>query len=238
MTVLLHGFWGQPRDWNDVINKLSLGQEVLAPDLYKPGPLSPNHELSEWTQNFLSWLDHHAGRDPVRLVGYSMGARLALNAVIAHPERFKRVLLLSAAALLPLAALEARAEWEAMWREKFLTQPWSELEAAWQDQGVFVGSPPHPRRRCEELRESLGLSIGHWSVRRHPFEWEHVRRLKPSVEWAFGALDQKYLEIAKTLQELPVQGQITLIPNARHRLITDASAFIANWIENETELTP
>jgi hypothetical protein len=51
------------------------------------------------------------------------------------------------------------------------------------------------------------------------------------VEWAFGALDQKYVEFAKTLQALPVQGQITVIPNAGHRLTTDASDFIADWIQ-------
>jgi len=231
MTILLHGFWGQPQDWNEVLAKLSLGCEVLTPDLYEPGPLSPQHELTAWTQNFLSWLDHHAGTEALDLVGYSMGARLALNAAVANPARFRRVLLLSAAAQCPEEALSGRAEWEKNWAEKFRTQPWRELEAAWQDQPVFKASGQVPRRCSEALRESLALSLENWSVRRHPFGWEHVCRLKPSVEWAFGALDQKYLEVAKTLQDLPVQGQINIIPNAGHRLLTDAADFVAHWIE-------
>lgn len=232
MTVLLHGFWGQPQDWNQVLAKIPLGEEVVAPDLYEEGPLSPKHDLTAWTKNFLSWLDHHAGREKIQLIGYSMGARLALNAVIANHERFSRVLLMSGAAFIAKEDLQARAVWEELWRERFESQPWFELETAWQEQAVFGNSEPASRRHSERLRESLALSLTNWSVTKHPFEKEHVRRLGPHVQWAFGALDQKYLEVAKTLQELPVQGQISIIPNAGHRLITDAVSFAASWISN------
>lgn len=231
MTVLLHGFWGQPQDWNSVLGKISLGQEVLVPDLYEDGPLSPKHDLTAWTKNFLSWLDHHAGREPLRIVGYSMGARLALNAIIANPGRFAGALLMSGAAFIGKEDLQARAVWEELWRERFESQPWRELETAWQEQSVFTHSDTSARRHSEKLREVLPLSLTNWSVTKHPFDKEHVRRLGPSVQWAFGALDQKYLEMAKTLQDLPVQGQITIIPNSGHRLISDASDFVAKWID-------
>lgn len=230
MTILIHGFWGQPQDWNPVLAQLPLEHEVLIPDLYGTEALSPRHELKNWVQNFIAWLDHFAGNAPVELVGYSMGARLALNAVIAKPERFSRVLLLSSGVLIPAKAMADREQWERGWQEKFRSQPWRELEQTWQDQAVFGGSPQvSDRRRSDDLREGLALSLENWSIRRHPFEWEHVRRLKPGVEWAFGALDQKYLEVAKTLRELPVQGQINIIPNAGHRLISQS--FVAEWIK-------
>jgi len=229
MTVLLHGFWGQPQDWNQVLAKIPLGQEVMVPDLYEEGPLSPQHDLTAWTKNFHGWLDHHTA-GLVDLVGYSMGARLALNAVIARPEKFRRVLLMSGAAFIAAEDKQARAVWEELWKERFESQPWAELNSAWQEQSVFTGSESSPRRHSEALRESLALSLTHWSVTKHPFEKEHVRRLSSRVEWVFGALDQKYLEMAKTLQELPVQGQIHIIPNAGHRLIVDAANFAADWI--------
>ncbi len=231
MTVLLHGFWGGPQDWNQVLAKIPLGHEVLVPDLYEEGPLSPKHDLTAWTKNFLGWLDHHAGAEPIDLVGYSMGARLGLNAVIASPERFVRALLMSGAAFVSDEDRQARAVWEELWRERFESQPWRELEMAWQEQAVFTGSDTSARRHSELLRELLPLSLTNWSVTKHPFQKEHVRRLGPQVEWAFGALDQKYLEMAKTLQELPVRGQISVIPNAGHRLIADAVDFTAAWIE-------
>lgn len=231
MTVLLHGFWGRPQDWNLVLSKISLEREVLVPDLYEDGPLSPKYSLADWAQNFLSWLDHYADQQPLDLVGYSMGARLAMTAAIARPERFARVLLLAGAPTVAQGTFEERNHWEDAWKEKFASQPWVELESAWQDQPVFNGTQTNSRRQNEELREKLGLSLVNWSPTRHPFNLEHVRALGPQVEWAFGALDQKYLEVAKTLQELPVQGQIKLIPNTGHRLIVDAADFIAAWIE-------
>ena len=51
------------------------------------------------------------------------------------------------------------------------------------------------------------------------------------MEWAFGALDQKYLKVVKSLQELPVQGQISIIPQAGHRLLVEAADFVSQWIE-------
>jgi pimeloyl-ACP methyl ester carboxylesterase len=234
MTVLLHGFWGGPQDWNQVLAKIPLGHEVLVPDLYERGPLSPEHDLTAWTKNFLGWLDHFAGAGPINLVGYSMGARLGLNALIAQPERFARALLMSGAAFISDEDRQARAVWEQLWCERFESQPWRELETAWQEQAVFSGSDSFGRRHSELLRELLPLSMTKWSVLNHPFQKEHVQRLGPQVEWAFGALDQKYLEMAKTLQELPVRGQITVIPNAGHRLISDAVDFAAAWIERRT----
>ncbi len=62
MTVLLHGFWGQPQDWNEVLKRVGLGVNVICPDLYEDGPLGPKHDLNTWTKNFHSWLAHEAGR--------------------------------------------------------------------------------------------------------------------------------------------------------------------------------
>lgn len=228
MTILLHGFWGQPGDWSPVFQKLSLTESALAPDLYEPGPLDPRHPLKQWTGNFLNWLDKNAGAEPVQIVGYSMGARLALNAVVARPERFSRALLLSGAPVLPEGA--DRSEFENQWVQKFLTQPWQEIESAWDEQSIFQGSHKLPRRKSDALREVLGLSLTNWSPSLHPFGWAQVKALPASIEWAYGALDQKYMEMAKTLREEGVRGQIAIIPNAGHRLTSDASDFIAQWI--------
>ena len=160
-----------------------------------------------------------------------MGARLALNAIVAKPERFSRALLLSGAPVLPEGA--DRTVFENQWTEKFLSQPWEEIESAWEELAIFKGSEKLARRRSQPLREMLGLSMTNWSPMLHPFGWDQVRALGPSVEWAYGALDQKYIEMAKTLRDEGVQGQITIIPNAGHRLTSDASDFIAQWISRE-----
>ena len=234
MTVLVHGFWGQPADWNPVLSLLPLHSDVIVPDLYEAGELGPHHSLEEWIAHFHDWIKERSAGAPVQLVGYSMGARLSLNAVLAAPELFDRVLLCSAGVKWT-GELSEREEWEQRWLEKFQTQPWAELEAAWQEQPIFTGSTASSRRRSERMREMLGQSLINWSIRHHAFELEELKKLPSRVEWAYGALDQKYLSVAKSLQELPVQGQIHIIPNAGHRLPADSSRFLSRWILNGSE---
>jgi 2-succinyl-6-hydroxy-2,4-cyclohexadiene-1-carboxylate synthase len=231
MTILLHGFWGQPSDWNDVIQKLPLGAPIHAPDLYAPGELSPHYPLKDWAQNFWRWADEMFPGQKLQIVGYSMGARLAVTAVTANPEQVDRALFLSGNPIVPKSDQPERETWENEWVQKFLKEDWPALETAWQDQTVFAGAPELPRRKTPEMREVVGLSLKQWSPCSHPFTFEQVKALSSRMEWAFGALDQKYVELAKSLQELPVQGQITIIPQARHRLITEAADFISAWIE-------
>lgn len=231
MTILLHGFWGQPSDWNGVIQKLPLGREVFTPDLYAAGELSPRFPLRDWSENFWRWVDESFPEEQIELIGYSMGARLAVAAAVKHPERVKRALFLSGNPIVPPEP--EREAWEKEWAEKFLKKEWAELEEAWQDQGVFANTPALPRRKTPEMREILGLSLARWSPRLHPFSGDQVKSLPECMDYAFGALDQKYVAVAKSLQELGVKGQISVIPNVGHRLIVEAADFVADWIEKE-----
>lgn len=228
MTVLLHGFWGEPRDWSDVIARLPLGEEVWAPDLFEDGPLSPEHKLDEWVDSFLQQLRARTDR-PVRLVGYSMGGRLGLNALARRPEAFERALVLSAAPTMDEQTPDDRAVWEREWANRFLVEEWGTLEREWQDQPVLRASAPQARRRSEALRARLSAALANWSPRHH--RAMDARELPATVTWAFGASDQKYARVAKSLQALPVKGQVFVIPDAGHRLVNDAVAFVADWIE-------
>src|SRR5262249_17776365 len=123
-TVFLHGFWGQPSDWNDVLSRLPVSCDVWIPDLYEAGPLPP-HNISQWVEHFLEAIDQRAGE--VQVVGYSMGGRLLLNALMREPGRFQRALVLSAYPVLKGEEKAERTAWGQSWRKRFLEDPWSEL---------------------------------------------------------------------------------------------------------------
>jgi len=229
MTVFLHGFWGSPRDWAPIAERVPLQQQLWIPDLYVDEGLTPEHDLHKWTTHFLHELNART-LEPAQLVGYSMGGRLALQALHKAPERFSRALILSANPYLEVAEHSARAKWEQGWSHRFANEPWEQLETAWQEQEIFRGSSRQPHRQSESLRALLGLSLERWSVRHHLFTREDVRTLPKYVDWAFGALDQKYLGIAKSLQELPIQGQIAIVPQCGHRLLFEATDYVANWL--------
>ncbi len=229
-TILLHGFWGQPKDWNLVLAQLPLGKSVLAPDLYEPGLLAPTTLLADWAGEFWKWVEAEVGQDPVTVVGYSMGARLALNAVLNSPSRIERALLISGNPVLAEGECDYRLGWEEGFAKKFLHEDWPHLKLAWQEQSVFANTQPVDRRQTPQMREVLGLSLLNWSPRLHPFGWEELKSLPATIEWAFGALDHNYQLAAKSLQELPVKGQISLVPGVGHRVIQEAPHFVADWI--------
>ena len=231
LTVLLHGFWGGPVDWNPVLRTLPLGLEVWTPDLYESGPLGPHHDLKHWTEHFHAELRERSQGKPVQAVGYSMGGRLLINALIKKPRQFNRALVLSAYPMPMSSGVDQRIEWEMGWRTRFLEEPWEDLEEEWFEQSVFKGSQQAARRHSAVLREMLGQSLMNWSPTQHDFSADDVKSLPRAVDWAFGALDQKYVSVAKDLAKLPVQGQITVIENAGHRLPLDATQWIANWVE-------
>lgn len=234
LTVLVHGFWGGPGDWNEVLKRLPLGLEVWTPDLYEPGALAPHHTLEEWVHHFQEEVAERAKGEPVQVVGYSMGGRLLLQTLLAHPKLFSRALILSARpfALGPDEARERRS-WELSWREKFLTKEWSELEKEWESLGVFQGSYRPERREGSQLREMLGQSLVHWSPADVAHRPQDLKALPSTVDWAFGALDQKYTALAKDLATASVRGQINVIENAGHRLPFDAPDWVASWIVKE-----
>lgn len=231
-TVLLHGFWGQPQDWNPVLQRLSLGVSVWTPNFYEPGSMAPHHSLDEWVNHFVEEVTNRFGHEPVQLVGYSMGGRLALAVLKKHPNFFKRALILSAHPGLKADEVSAREHWESEWLEKFASLSWDELNEQWQEQSVLQSSQPLPRRYGDGVfREMLRQSLAHWSPRFQTWDEKFLQSLPGAVDWAFGALDQKYANLAKTLQNVPVQGQISVIPNAGHRLIGEATSFVVDWIE-------
>jgi 2-succinyl-6-hydroxy-2,4-cyclohexadiene-1-carboxylate synthase len=227
-TYLLHGFWGQPSDWQQVLTRLPLNESVHIPDLLVAGPLGPQNPLPQWADEFWKNVED----EQVQLVGYSMGARLALSALLRHPKRVRRALLLSGNPWLDPQEHATRLAWEQDWQRKFRSLPWPQLEQEWQGIEVFSGSAALPRRQGPELRELLGLALVHWSIRLHDVTPRSLRNLPTAVDWAFGALDQKYLQVAEFLRQLEVGGRIEILPEAGHRLLIEASDFVSQWIQN------
>ena len=106
-VVLLHGLFGQGKNWLTVAKTLSAQHRVLLVDL-------PNHGRSAWTDRF-SYLDladalayaiaespagtsparaadRSAGAtEPVAVIGHSMGGKVAMALALRHPELVSRL---------------------------------------------------------------------------------------------------------------------------------------------------
>jgi 2-succinyl-6-hydroxy-2,4-cyclohexadiene-1-carboxylate synthase len=228
---LLHGFWGQPDDWQKVLLNLSNKDDVFIPNLYNEGPLSPDFSLAEWTKNFLRLLEKRWSGQTIDLVGYSMGGRLALHAVKQRPDLFRRVLLISTRPGLHKSEVPERLDWVEKWKDQFTSATWSSLLNNWDGQEVFKGTEIIGHRCDDNLRPYLAESLDKWSLINHEVNWDDLQNLPESVDWYFGATDQKLQSVLKDLQLLGVKGQKKTIDGAGHRILWDRPEEIAQWIE-------
>jgi pimeloyl-ACP methyl ester carboxylesterase len=97
--VLLHGGLGAAELWAPVLPALAAGRRVIAVDLQGHGhtadvdrPLRP-----ETMADDVAALIAHLGLERADVMGYSLGGLTALRTAIQHPERVRRLVLVSIA---------------------------------------------------------------------------------------------------------------------------------------------
>jgi esterase len=90
--ILLHGLFGQGKNWATVARALSSDFRVVLVDL-------PNHGRSDWTEGFsypemaeaVRATVAEPGRDPMYVVGHSMGGKVAMVLSLLHPALVSRL---------------------------------------------------------------------------------------------------------------------------------------------------
>lgn len=91
--VLLHGLFGQGKNWTTIAKELAESHQVTLVDL-------PHHGRSPWPDRFdfvetaahvVDLLAEVAGDEPVTLVGHSLGGKVAMVLALLHPERVRRL---------------------------------------------------------------------------------------------------------------------------------------------------
>jgi 2-succinyl-6-hydroxy-2,4-cyclohexadiene-1-carboxylate synthase len=154
-VLLLHGFTGTSAAWDEHGAGLVARYRILVPCLPGHGGTDapPDAMSVEATADALAAL--LAARDavPAHVVGYSLGARVALRLAVAHPEVVDRLVLESPSAGLPSEAERAarRASDEALATrlEADGIQPFVD---DWEHNPVFAGAGPLPPERSARVR--------------------------------------------------------------------------------------
>jgi 2-succinyl-6-hydroxy-2,4-cyclohexadiene-1-carboxylate synthase len=138
--VLLHGMLGGGGSFDGLRTRIEHGP-VYAPTLFGHG-LSPTpvpRDFDEAADVLAAQIDEQLGVEPIALVGYSFGARLALAFAARHPARVHRALLLS---LHPGLAEEpqrlARRHEDASWADLVERSGMNALVDAWEARPVFA----------------------------------------------------------------------------------------------------
>lgn len=235
MIRLLPGFLGRGADWAPFtagFESLS-GGPVETPELFAPGsPLVESESLTAAASAFAAQGAASADEDAFRvLIGYSLGGRIALHALLAAPERWRAAVIVSAhPGLESEAECAARRAHDERWARRFESEPWDALMTAWHAQSVFAGrAPTGPRREADFDRTALAHALRAWSLGTQENLRPALRALRLPVLWLAGAEDAKFAALGREAAAALPEGRFEVVAGCAHRVPWEApDAFLAH----------
>jgi 2-succinyl-6-hydroxy-2,4-cyclohexadiene-1-carboxylate synthase len=155
------------------------------------------------------------------LVGYSMGARLALHALLDGGPWDAAVLVAPNPGLESEAERAARREGDAEWASRALSGEWSDFLDAWNAQPVLADSD---RRRplAAPHRREVARSFIDWSLGAQEPLWDRLGEIACPVLWCTGERDGKFTALGERAVPSLRDGERWVAPGAGHRVPWDA----------------
>lgn len=232
--LLLHGFTGRGSGWGAHATAFARHFRVIVVDLPGHGrtrPSDPKRGLHparvsvERTADDLAMLLARSGATPAHVLGYSLGARVALRLAIAHPVGVRRLVLESPSA--GIAATEERAARrvaDAALADRLERDGMETFVDSWERQPIFAGhaalpAPSATRLRAERLsNRPAGLALSLRGAGQGSMEPLHDRLASvrmPTLVIA-GALDPIGLARAKMVAAGVPGARLEIVPGAGH----------------------
>lgn len=190
VLTALHGFLGLPSDW-DFLRKAGLTVETPPLDA-----IPKNGDV---------------------LLGYSMGGRLALHALLAGADYRSAVIVSAGLGIEDRVAREERVRLDDQWARRFERDRWTKVVGDWNAQPVFGG---HRLARREEDfdRRELARQLREWSPGALPSLAWRLHEIAIPVLWIAGERDERYVvEGKRAVARLP-KGELWICPDAGHRV--------------------
>jgi len=236
MMWCLHGAVGMASDWEAFRREMGgAGHEVAAVDLWSyldRGPLT----LEEFGLRFSRRVE--AGDDDPVLVGYSMGGRLGLHALLAASASWKAAVIVSAhPGLTRERDRILRMGEDARWAARALHGDWAGFLEDWHNRAVLGTPPPEfdDRGRLEPRREAVARSFMEWSLGKQDDLRPRLRRVECPVLWVTGSRDGKFTALGEVAAAQLRHGCALVVPAAGHRVPWEAPGSFAAAVRSFVE---
>jgi len=229
--LLLHGFTGSSDNWTPLIPTFTAHFQTITVDLLGHGqttaPSDPERYAMAEAATDLVELLNQLRPEPVHLLGYSMGGRLALYLALHYPVHFQSLILESASpGLRTQAERNDRVKRDHTLADKIendgipaFVQYWESLPLFRTQQRIAtsVREQLHQQRLRNDSR-GLANSLRGMGTGVQPSLWDRLANLNIPVLLLTGALDTKFVAIAKQMAKSLPDATLSVIPDAGHTI--------------------
>lgn len=242
-VLLLHGFLGEPGDWDAVVADLELPREILRADLLVAASASGGgggggggsvDALADAVADAI-----RAERiAPVSIAGYSLGARVLFALLDRHADAVGQALVISGTpGLEDEDERAARRDADDRLAEALRRQGLAEFLDHWYAQPLFASLRTHPdfgliaRRRLAGDGDGWSRILAEASPGRTQPVWERLPAFAGRLRLAVGGLDGKYLDLARQVQEREPRIPIAVVEGAGHAIHLERPEAVASLVD-------
>ncbi len=238
--LALHGFLGAGDDWTAFLEAAA----VALPDhrLHADTPDLPGHgatpaDVPADFDGWVAWVRARlaAATEPVHLLGYSMGGRLALAAALAEagerPDAIASLTLLGASPGLVDAGVRAeRVAADAARADDLERRGLAAFLADWYDQPLFgpavalLGRDALAARRAGGSAPMLAAALRSGGAGVMPDLSPRLPSLRAPLLVLAGEDDPRYVAVGRAIARAVPGGRAACIPDAGHSLLLEAPA--------------
>lgn len=213
MLWCLHGALGSAADWET----LSL-PDAHPVDLWGTPPAP---DMFTWASAWSAAVAEHDASP--QLLGYSLGGRLALHALLVAPALWQRAVIVSAHPGLRDPDTRAkRRQRDTQWAQRFLTEPHEDVLRDWNAQDVFG---KHSIQARNHFAPAMARGFQDWSLGNQEPLWERLSEIQIPIHWVCGEEDSKFVTLGEEAVARIPNAQCTIAPACGHRVPWEWEAF-------------
>lgn len=248
VLLMLHGFTGSNKTFQESITHLEKHFSIVAPDLLGHGKTDSPDEIARYSieriVDDLVTILQELKIMQCFVLGYSMGGRVATAFASAHPEMVRGLILVSSSPGLAQKDLqESRVQADNRLADMLESEGIRSFVDYWEKLALFASQEVlsdelKKRIRLERLAQNpngLAMSLRGMGTGKQPSYWNHLADFTFPVLLMTGSLDEKFEKIAQEMQQLLPNSTHVTVQNAGHAVyLEQPNIFISqltNWLE-------
>ncbi|MBC2201100.1 2-succinyl-6-hydroxy-2,4-cyclohexadiene-1-carboxylate synthase [Listeria welshimeri] len=248
VLLMLHGFTGSNKTFQESITHLEEHFSIVAPDLLGHGKTDSPDEIARYSieriVDDLVTILQELKIMQCFVLGYSMGGRVATAFASAHPEMVRGLILVSSSPGLAQKDLqESRVQADNRLADMLESEGIRSFVDYWEKLALFasqeiLSDELKKRIRLERLAQNpngLAMSLRGMGTGKQPSYWNHLADFTVPVLLMTGSLDEKFEKIAQEMQQLLPNSTHVTVQNAGHAVyLEQPNIFLSqltNWLE-------